>query len=86
MVNKTNSENGHRVFSIFKKKQGNNGVGFLFSRVFFLNVENTKCPFLELVLFCLEVLRLLWFLKNASLCNALSTGVCGQFETESSST
>ena len=26
-MNKTNSENGHLVFSIFKKKQENNGVG-----------------------------------------------------------
>ena len=27
LQNKTNSENGHLVFSIFKKKQENNGVG-----------------------------------------------------------
>ena len=29
--NKTNSENGHLVFSIFKKKQENNGVGDILS-------------------------------------------------------
>ena len=27
--NKTNFENGHLVFSIFKKKQENNGVGYI---------------------------------------------------------
>ena len=43
VLNKTNSKNGHLVFSIFKKKQENNG---------FLNIENTRCPFSE-VLFCI---------------------------------
>ena len=66
---KTNSGNGHLVFSIFKKKQENNGVGDISSIpkalsineisptplffCFFLNIENTRCPFSEFVLFCI---------------------------------
>ena len=56
MLNKTNAENGHRVFSIFKKKQGNNGVGFLFSRGFFSWISKIQMSIFEICL-------ILYFMK-----------------------
>ena len=48
---RTISENRHIVFWIYKKKgQENNGV----VSCFFLNIENTRCLFLEFVLFNLH--------------------------------
>ena len=61
MIESYLSQNGHLVFSIFKKKQENNGVGGIntkYHRLWnkneispFLNVENTRCPFSEFDLF-----------------------------------
>ena len=45
--NKTNSEKGHLVFSVFKKKQENNGVGDI-SSLFQTHCQtNDSCFFLE---------------------------------------
>ena len=79
--NKTNSENRHPGLSILKRNKKTTEsvifrlyfkdivkpMGFIDSVVFlfFLNIENPRCPFSEFVLFCIfEAVCLRWFLVH----------------------
>ena len=52
--NETNSENRHLVFLIFKKKEGNNGVGDI-SSLFQIHCQTSRLHYKQAVLYIYKV-------------------------------